>query len=96
MDKENLKKIMTIDYGRRFIFELVQASGTDYLGTFDSPVSQAFNAGRRSVGNDILLTLRDIGSEDGTDEGLTLEHIMRKEAAARNRQSNNDDNFLSY
>lgn len=84
--KELLANIMATEEGREFIFELLEATGTNKYGgiTLNGNIV-VYTIGRRSIGEELLEVLRN-----DIDDGLKLELLMRQEARARPKEKQKD------
>jgi len=63
-EKEDLRKVVSTDYGRRFYWRLLEKCnvlGMSY--TSGDPYNTAFNEGRRLLGNSLLKEVHDFAPE---------------------------------
>ncbi len=79
---DDLDNIMRTESGRRFIFNLLEHIGTDSCNFFADANTNAYWQGRRSVGSELLQSIRNLNT------GLEYEHAMRKEARAQPQSGN--------
>lgn len=83
---ELLTWLMNMPDGREFIYALLDMAGVndlEYCITTDNLM--AYELGRRSVGNELMLVLRN-----ELEDGLRLELLMRQEARARPKEKRQD------
>lgn len=81
MIDHDLRDIMQTEGGRRFIYRLLQSCGTDNAAFIVEPYASAYHTGRRSVGVEVLSSIRKM------PDGWDLELIMRKEARAQPKEA---------
>lgn len=87
MREDNLRVVCSTESGRAFIYDLLTITGAELNNYSINATENEILAGQRSVGQIILQALRRLPKrrEDEPD-GLTIEYMMRREAAERARR----------
>lgn len=93
MDVENLERIMHDPHVRQFVAELLDFCGVGAYCINGNNALDWYTQGRRSVGEDIIRTIRGIKSIDQTQDGLALEYQMLREHNKR-RDIEDDNDFF--
>ena len=80
---------MANEDGRQAIADILALAGVGCYGTSGNPIQDAYNNGRRAVGEDLLSQIRQIESASEMDDGLALEYTMRREMQRRQGEIDN-------
>lgn len=87
MDVDNLAWIMSTGQGRQFVAEVLDLCGAGPLGGAGNFAQDFYSFGRRSVGEDLLRTIRRIEATGGKNsDGLALEYAMLREHQQRKEE----------
>jgi len=60
--------------------------GVGCYNTTGNAINDAYNNGRRAVGEDLLMQIRQIEGASDDNDGLALEYTMRRETQRRLRE----------
>lgn len=59
-EDDDLKQVMSVEYGRRFIWKILSASGVFHSSFSSDPYSTAFNEGARNKGLELFKNVMSV------------------------------------
>lgn len=87
MDENALRWLMNTEEGRQVILGILELAGVYRTDVSADKNTNAYFAGRRSIGTDILQEIRNLKRSGETEDGLALEYRMLREDKDRRERT---------
>lgn len=91
MDENALRWLMNTEEGRQVILGILELAGVYRTDVSAEKNTNAYFAGRRSIGTDILQEIRNLKRSGETEDGLALEYRMIREDQERRERASREE-----